>query len=129
MNRSIKIFSIRGIDIKLHITFPIILLWAAWQFWSITGNISGAFFGVVAISLLFVLVTLHELGHSFAARRYGVPVQQIVLSPIGGVAQLARMPDNPWQEFVIAIAGPAVNVVIAILMALGAWMAGLNLGG
>jgi stage IV sporulation protein FB len=60
--------------------------------------LSGALFGVVAISLLFVLVTLHELGHSYAALRYGVPVKQIVLSPIGGVAQLASIPDKPLQE-------------------------------
>ncbi len=127
MNRSFKLFSVSGIDLKLHITFPIILVWAAWQFWAITGNLSGAFFGVVAITLLFVLVTLHELGHSYAARYYNIPVSQIVLSPIGGVAQLARIPDKPWQEFVIAIAGPPVNVAIALLMTLVAWAAGLNL--
>ncbi len=127
MNRSFKLFSVSGIDLKLHITFPIILVWAAWQFWAITGNLSGAFFGVVAITLLFVLVTLHELGHSFAARHYNIPVSQIVLSPIGGVAQLTRIPDKPMQEFVIAIAGPAVNVAIALLMTLVAWAAGLNL--
>jgi stage IV sporulation protein FB len=116
MGSSIKLFSIWDIDIRVHITFPLILLWAAFQFGSITGNLSGALFGVVAISLLFVLVTLHELGHSYAALRYGVPVKQIVLSPIGGVAQLASIPDKPLQEFVIAIAGPLVNVVIAVLM-------------
>ena len=118
MNKSMRLFTVKGIDIRVHFTFPFILLWAALQFGQIYGGISGMVFGVVAITLLFILVTLHELGHSFAARRYGIPVKQIVLSPIGGVAQLQRMPDKPSQELVIAIAGPAVNVAMAL--ALGA---------
>jgi Zn-dependent protease len=127
MNRSFRVLTVRGIDIRLHITFPLILLWAAFQFSSFGGGLSSAIFGVLVISLLFVLVTLHELGHSFAAMRYGVAVEQIVLSPIGGIAQLQRMPDKPVQEFVIAIAGPAVNVLAAIVMGLGAWLLPINL--
>lgn len=118
MGRSLKLFSVRGIDVRLHFTFPLILFWAAFQFGAAGGSMSSALFGVIAVSLLFVLVTLHEFGHSFAAMHYGVPVKQIVLSPIGGVAQLQHIPDNPVQEFVISIAGPAVNFVIAVLMAL-----------
>lgn len=128
MGRSFKLFSVSGIDVRIHFTFPIILLWAAWQFGAMTGSLSGALFGVIAFILLFVLVTLHELGHSFAARRYGIAVQQIVLSPIGGVAQLKRMPDNPWQEFVIAVAGPAVNVIIAVFMTAVAVVFGFSVG-
>jgi stage IV sporulation protein FB len=116
MGRSLKLFSLRGIDVRLHMTFPLILIWAALQFGAAGGSVSSALFGVIAISLLFVLVTLHEFGHSFAAMHYGIPVKQIVLSPIGGVAQLQDIPDKPVQEFVIAIAGPAVNFVIAGLM-------------
>ena len=116
MNSSLKLFSVRGIDIRVHLTFPLILIWAAFQFGVMGGGLSGALFGVIAILLLFVLVTLHELGHSFAALYYNVPVERIVLLPIGGVAQLRHMPDNPKQEFVIALAGPAVNVVLAALM-------------
>ena len=126
MGRSLKLFSLRGIDVRLHFTFPLILLWAAFQFGATGGNVSSALFGVVVISLLFVLVTLHEFGHSFAAMHYGVPVKQIVLSPIGGVAQLQRIPDNPVQEFVISIAGPAVNFVIAVVMALFIPLLGLG---
>lgn len=118
MNRSLRILTIRGIDLRLHITFPLILLWAAIQFGLLAGNWSSALFGVVAVSLLFVLVTLHELGHSFAAQYYGVTVKQIVLTPLGGLAQLNQIPDKPIQEFVIAIAGPAVNVLIAVFMTL-----------
>lgn len=117
MNSSLKLFSVRGIDIRVHLTFPLILIWAAFQFGVLAGGgLAGALFGVISVSLLFVLVTLHELGHSFAALNYGVPVERITLLPIGGVAQLRHMPDNPKQEFVIALAGPAVNVVLAILM-------------
>ncbi|MBK8987984.1 MAG: site-2 protease family protein [Chloroflexi bacterium] len=126
MGRSLKLFSVRGIDIRLHFTFPLILLWAALQFGLAGGGGESALFGVIVISLLFVLVTLHELGHSFAALYYGVPVKQIVLSPIGGVAQLQEMPEKPVQEFVIAAAGPAVNLVVALLMALFIPVLGLD---
>ncbi len=127
MNNSLKLFSVQGIDIRLHYTFPLILAWAAYQFGSSTGSMMGALFGVIAISLLFVLVTLHELGHSFAALRYDVPVKQIVLTPVGGVAQLSRMPEKPVQELVIAAAGPAVNIVIALLMGLFLLIPGFDL--
>ncbi len=117
MNSSFKFMSIRGIDLRIHLTFPLILIWAAFQYGAAAGNATtGAIFGVVVILLLFVLVTLHELGHSFAAQYYGVPVKQIVLLPIGGLAQMAQIPENPKQEFVISAAGPAVNVVMAVLM-------------
>ena len=127
MNNSIRLFSIRGIDLRLHITFPLILLWAAIQFGLLAGELSSAFFGVVAVSILFVLVTLHELGHSFAAQHYGIEVKRIVLTPIGGVAQLGDIPDKPVQELVIAIAGPAVNLIIAVLMGLAVFGLGINL--
>ena len=128
MGSSLKLFTVRGIDIRLHITFPLILLWAAFQFGLASGaGMTGAIFGVKAVSRLFVLITLHELGHSFAAQYYGVPVKQIILSPIGGVAQLTRMPEKPVQEFVVAIAGPAVNFVIAGLMWAIALFLGINL--
>ncbi len=126
MGRSFKLFSVRGIDLKVHITFPLILIFAAFQFGVVSGVLSGALFGVVAISLLFVLVTLHEFGHSFAAQYYGLDVKQIVLSPIGGVAQLEEMPDNPVQELVIALAGPAVNLAAALLMGLAVLVFGLD---
>ncbi len=127
-NGSLKLFSVRGIDIRLHYTFPLILIYAALQFGIfIGGGLSGAIFGVVATSLLFVLVTLHELGHSFAALHYNVPVERIVLSPIGGVAQLRRMPEDPKQEFVVAIAGPAVNFIIAVIFGIFALAIGINI--
>jgi Zn-dependent protease len=124
MGSSFKILAIRGIDIRIHITFPLILFWAAFQYGQEDGLI-GAVFGIVVFSLLFVLVTLHELGHSFAAMHYGVSVRQIVLLPIGGLAQLEKMPEKPVQELVVAIAGPAVNVVLAVLFGFIAWAANI----
>ncbi len=120
MNSSWKLLAVRGIDIRVHMTFPLILAFAAVQY-SAADGWRGALFGVIAVLLLFVLVTLHELGHSFAALHYGIPVRQIVLLPIGGLAQLERMPEKPSQELVVALAGPAVNVVLAVLMGLLAW--------
>ena len=118
MESSIRLFSVRDIVIRMHITFPLILVWAALQFGLFNqGGWAGAIFGIVVTLLLFIIVVLHELGHSFAALHYGVPVKQIVLLPIGGVAQLSRIPEKPGQEFVIAIAGPLVNFGLAILLA------------
>lgn len=124
MGRSLRLFSVRGVDVRLHITFPLILIFAALQFGLLAGSAAGAVFGLGAITILFALVTLHELGHTFAAQHYGIEVKQIVLSPLGGVAQLREMPDRPSQELVIAAAGPAVNFAVAALMSVAAWLSG-----
>ena len=121
MNWSIPLLRLRGIEIKVHATFALVLVWAAyaWGFGTDAGA-RGALFGVVATLLLFVCVTLHELGHAVAARRYGIKVWDITLLPIGGVARI-EVPENPRQELWIALAGPAVNVAIAaVLIAAGA---------
>lgn len=115
MNGSFKLFAVRGIDIRIHYTFPLILLFVAGQYGRVAG-LDGALFGVILVLLLFSLVTLHELGHSFAALYYGIPTKQIVLLPIGGAAQLQEIPKRPWQEFFITLAGPAVNVLLALLL-------------
>ena len=128
MNRSLKLWTIRGISVRMHITFPLILLWAALQFGVMArGGIGGAIMGMIAILILFVIVLLHELGHSLAAQHYDVEVKQIVLLPIGGVAELARIPEDPKEEFIIAISGPLANVFIALFMIFLGLLAGFDL--
>jgi Zn-dependent protease/CBS domain-containing protein len=109
---------VAGIDLRVHISFLLIVLVGAFQ-WHDFG-LRGALFGAVLTVLTFVSVTLHELGHSFVAQGFGIPVKDITLYPIGGVARLGKRPKTPGQEFLIAIAGPAVNVVlVGVLLALG----------
>jgi Zn-dependent protease/predicted transcriptional regulator len=122
MGGSLKLFRVSGIDIRMHITFPLILIYVGAQFGFLARqgfNLNGAIFGVIVTLILFAIVVLHELGHSLTALTFNVPVEEIVLFPIGGVAKLARIPEEPIQEFLIAIAGPAVNFAIAIVMAIG----------
>jgi Zn-dependent protease len=118
MSWAFRIAQIRGIDIKVHITFFLILAFGGLQWAGSTpGNpIEGVVFGVVLMVLLFACVTLHELGHSIAAQYYNIPVKEIVLLPLGGVALISKNPEKPLHELVIAAAGPLVNVVIAILL-------------
>ncbi len=129
MDQGIPLFKIRGIQIRMHYTFPLILVFAAFQFALITGRgLTGAVFGVVVTSMLFVIVVLHELGHSLAAQFYGIQVKQIVLLPIGGLAQLGRMPEKPIQELVISAAGPLVNFALAVVLAVFGLAYGQDLG-
>lgn len=115
-NGAFRILRLLGIDIKLHITFFLVVIWAAYQ-WGFGPNgdgLLGASFGITVIVGLFVIVTLHELGHALAARLFGVRTVDIILWPLGGVARLEHMPRRPVQELVIALAGPAVNLVLLI---------------
>jgi Zn-dependent protease/CBS domain-containing protein len=105
---------IAGIRIQIHATFLILLVWVALQGYQAGGSARAAALGVLFILAIFASVVLHELGHALAARRYGVPTRDITLLPIGGVARLERMPEQPRQELVIALAGPAVTAAIAV---------------
>ncbi len=117
MDSSLKIARFWGIDIQVHWSFVLILFYGAFLFSRNASNVlTGAIYGVIVILLLFVCVVLHEFGHAVTARYFGINVPHITLLPIGGVAQLERMPRKPLQEFLIAIAGPAVNFVLAALL-------------
>lgn len=119
---SIRFGRVFGIDLKVHATFLLALALGAWQ-WKAFGA-EGAAFGVGLVVLLFACVVLHELGHSLVAKAFGIPVREIMLLPIGGMAQMTKKPKTPTQELLIAIAGPLVNVAIALgLMGVGyAWL-------
>jgi Zn-dependent protease len=122
----IKLFTVRGVEIKMHITFPLILVWAAVQFGFLSESsfsLSGAAFGVVVTLTLFVCVVIHELSHSLTAIRMGFPVREILLLPLGGVAQIERMPERPTQEFLMAVAGPLSNGrPLRSASSLGCWL-------
>ena len=116
MGWSLKLGKWFGIDVNLHVTFLLLIGFLALTGFAATRN-AGAVAGNIGFVLaLFLCVLLHEFGHALAARRYGIPTKDITLLPIGGVARLERMPTNPKQELVVALAGPAVNVVIAMAL-------------
>lgn len=115
MKGSFRLTRLAGIDIKLHFTFPLILIWGAVQ-WAAPHGAQGALFGALLMAAVFACVALHELGHALTARWLGIPVREIVLLPIGGVALLARNPRTPLHELLIAVAGPLVNVGIAFAL-------------
>jgi Zn-dependent protease/predicted transcriptional regulator len=122
MRGSIKLFTLWGIPVHLHWSFGLIFVYAFWLGHSNSLDLLGIGWLMIFFVAMFACVLLHEYGHSLTARRYGVETHDIILTPIGGVARLERMPEKPWQEFVVAIAGPAVNVLIALVLGIFSWM-------
>jgi Zn-dependent protease/predicted transcriptional regulator len=120
MKWSLRIGRFFGIDLFLHFTFLIFLAWI----WYVTRHDGLVFVGFLISA--FTCVVLHEYGHALTARRFGIPTRDITLLPIGGVARLERMPSDPKQELLVAIAGPAVNLVIALLLFVALRLAGVN---
>lgn len=115
MSWSIPIFRIAGIQLRIHITFLLLVGWLALGSYNHGGS-AAAISGLIVVLLLFSCVVLHEFGHAIAAKSFGINTPDITLLPIGGVARLERMPEEPKQELIIAVAGPAVNVVIALCL-------------
>jgi Zn-dependent protease len=113
MKWSWRIGRIAGIGVYMHVTFLILLIWVAASYYLVRHSLVEAAVGLAFILALFGIVVLHELGHALTARRFGIRTRDITLLPIGGVARLERMPDDPKQELLVALAGPAVNVVLA----------------
>lgn len=122
MGWSITIGRIAGTAVRLHFTFLLFLAWIAIADYA-AGGTAAAVTSLVFILLVFLCVTLHEFGHILMAQRFGIRTPEVILSPIGGIANMERMPEQPVQELLVAIAGPLVNVVIVLLL-----MAGFGLG-
>ena len=113
MTNSMQLGKFAGIDVKIHWSFFLLPAWILASTLLAGGTTATASASIVLVLAVFGCVVLHEFGHALAARKFGIDTRDIVLYPIGGVASLYRIPKNPVQEFVIAVAGPAVNVVIA----------------
>jgi Zn-dependent protease len=114
MLRSWKLGRAFGIPLFVHPTFLLILLWVAYQ--SQGRGLLGAGLALAVVLTVFSCIVLHELGHALMARHFGIQTLDITLYPIGGVARLDRLSERPHEELCIALAGPAVNVVIAALL-------------
>ena len=126
MSWSLNIGNIAGTAVRVHITFLLFLVWIFLASYSAEGK-EAAVTTIVFLLLLFACVLAHEFGHIFTARAFGVATPDVTLLPIGGLARLERIPEEPYQEFLIAIAGPLVNVAIALVLVVIAG-AHLNVG-
>jgi len=120
---SYRLGKLAGIDVHVHVTFLLLLVWIGASRLVSGQGLLQAGLAVALVAIVFGIVVLHELGHALAARSFGIPTRDINLLPLGGVARLERMPEKPWQELVVAVAGPAVNLVLAAVAALGLYMA------
>ncbi len=126
MKGSFKLGNIAGIGVFIHWTFSILIVYIIYSNYRAGHDAERIGWMVLFVLSIFVTVFLHELGHALAAKRYGIKTQDITILPIGGLARLERMPEKPMQEFVVAIAGPAVNIALAGITALFITMPAAN---
>jgi Zn-dependent protease len=132
MKWSWNIGKIAGIDVKIHLTFFLLLIWVGFSAYTAGGSIESVLIELAFVLVLFLSVVLHELGHALTARSFGISTRDITLLPIGGIARLEKMPEDPKQELRVAGAGPLVNVIISgllftVLLLTGTFTLPLNL--
>lgn len=116
MRGSLSLGKVFGIRVQVHWTFLLIIIWAIYVGWSRGNSLNSILWTVAFVLSIFACVVLHELGHSLTAKRFNINTRKITLLPIGGVASLERMPEDPKQELWVAVMGPMVNVVIAFIL-------------
>lgn len=122
MRWSWKIARFAGINVYVHATFFLLILWVVILYWFAGHSIAAIAGGIEFILAIFACVVLHEFGHALTARRYGITTKDITLLPIGGVSRFEKMPDKPWQEFWISVAGPLVNLAIGAVIYLALFL-------
>jgi Zn-dependent protease len=120
-NGTIQLIRIFKIPVKIHWSFALLLIYIGYAGFSQDLGWQGTLWYSLFVLCLFTCVVMHEYGHALTARRFGVDTVDIILLPIGGVARLTRLPKKPIQELLIALAGPLVNVIIAVILALFLW--------
>jgi Zn-dependent protease len=124
MKWSLKVGQLAGTVVYVHVTFFVLLAWIGVIDGLEKGSLAAAAAAVGFTLTLFACVVLHEFGHALMARRFGIRTRDIILFPIGGMGRLERIPDVPSQEFLIALAGPAVSVGIAAALFAALWLQG-----
>ena len=124
MKTSWKIGRIAGIELKIHPTFLLLLVWVGLSTIISGGKASEMILDILLVLTLFFVIILHELGHALTARAFGLQTRDITLLPIGGIARLEKMPEDPKEEFLVAAAGPAVNLVIGVGLLISLFISG-----
>lgn len=125
MRWSSKILRIAEIDVYIHFTFLLFLFWIGIVYWNLGHTWQAVASGISFVLVLFLCVILHEFGHALTARHFGYKTRNITIFPIGGVATFDTLPENPKEEILVALAGPAVNIIIALILGIILWASNL----
>ena len=116
MKNELNLGKIGGVSITIHWTFILLIGWIVFINWKSGNTPEDTFWSLLFVIMVFGSVVLHELGHAFAASRFGIKTRSITLLPIGGLARLDSLPEKPKEELIVAIAGPIVNVLLALFI-------------